>query len=132
MRKRKRNKNNKNGKISVYGAYILVPYSAPVSGQLTVLGCSDGVSSISDRNSDLTPVSIPYSLSPQFLRISAENNSKNVETCGILFGKLNLNKFTITHCLIPKQKGTHDSCSTTNEEQILEFQGFKYFLYSTN
>ena len=99
----------------------MIILSAPVSGQLTVLGSSDG--SVSDRNSDLTPVSIPYSLSPQFLRISTENNSKNVETCGILFGKLNSNKFTITHCLVPKQKGTHDSCSTTNEEQILEFQG---------
>ena len=32
-------------------------------------------------------------------------------------------KIELTHVLIPKQKGTHDSCVTTNEEQILEFQG---------
>ena len=35
-------------------------------------------------------------------------------------------KIELTHVLIPKQKGTHDSCVTTNEEQILEFQGI-YF-----
>ena len=58
--------------------------------------------------------------------MAKENNSRNIETCGILFGQLG-GEFTITHCLIPKQKGTHDSCVTTNEEQILEFQG-KIFL----
>ena len=36
-------------------------------------------------------------------------------------------KIELTHVLIPKQKGTHDSCVTTNEEQILEFQGMSFF-----
>jgi len=71
--------------------------------------------------SSLTKINIPISLSSQFLNVAKENNSRNIETCGILFGKLG-GEFTITHCLIPKQKGTHDSCVTTNEEQILEFQ----------
>lgn len=32
------------------------------------------------------------------------------------------NQFWITHLLIPKQKGTSDSCSTQNEEELFEVQ----------
>ena len=40
----------------------------------------------------------------------------------MLFAKSHSGRFQITTCLLPKQKGTHDSCTTTNEEQIWEFQ----------
>ena len=89
---------------------------ATVSDQLKIIESPSSISS------SLTKIKIPISLSSQFLNVAKENNSRNIETCGILFGQLG-GEFTITHCLIPKQKGTHDSCVTTNEEQILEFQG---------
>ena len=93
-------------------------FSAMVSGQLKIIGSEKRTVS-----SKLTTVSVPYSLSTQFLKVSSANNLKNLETCGILFGSLSGNEIKITHCLVPKQTGTHDSCTTTNEEQILEFQG---------
>ena len=55
--------------------------------------------------------------------MSIQNSQKNIETCGLLFGMLIDKTYELTHVLLPKQKGTHDSCVTTNEEQILEFQG---------
>ena len=63
------------------------------------------------------------SLAAQFLKMSIQNSQKNIETCGLLFGMLIDKTYELTHVLLPKQKGTHDSCVTTNEEQILEFQG---------
>ena len=54
---------------------------------------------------------------------AAEPNTKaNIETCGVLAGKLSQNKFQITHLIIPKQSGTADSCTTTGEEAIFDYQ----------
>ena len=69
---------------------------------------------------------VPETLAPQFLKFAAENSQRNIETCGVLFGMMIDSKIELTHVLIPKQKGTHDSCVTTNEEQILEFQGMSF------
>lgn len=77
--------------------------------------------SSSGRDS-LRTVILPSSLSEDFLRAASINTAKNVETCGILAGKLSHNSFTITHVVIPKQKGTSDSCLTSSEEEVFEFQ----------
>ena len=70
----------------------------------------------------LRKVVLPSSLSEDFLRAASSNTARNVETCGILAGKLSRNCFTISHVLIPKQNGTSDSCLTSNEEEVFEFQ----------
>jgi len=67
-------------------------------------------------------VTVPALLGPEFLRFAVENSRQNIETIGMLFAKSHSGRFQITTCLLPKQKGTHDSCTTTNEEQIWEFQ----------
>jgi len=67
-------------------------------------------------------VTVPALLGPEFLRFAVENSRHNIETIGMLFAKSHSGRFQITTCLLPKQKGTHDSCTTTNEEQIWEFQ----------
>ncbi|XP_026755509.1 STAM-binding protein-like A [Galleria mellonella] len=68
------------------------------------------------------PVLVPAALLQRFLRLAAANTARNVETCGILAGKLERDQLKITHVIIPKQTGTADSCSTNNEEEIFHYQ----------
>lgn len=70
----------------------------------------------------LRRVVVPSDLTAQFLHAAELNTVCNIETCGLLAGKLSQNVFTITHVLVPKQKGTSDSCQTQNEEEIFDFQ----------
>lgn len=58
----------------------------------------------------------------KFLELARGNTSRNVETCGILAGKLQQNQFYVTHVIVPKQSGTSDSCNTMNEEEIFDVQ----------
>lgn len=67
-------------------------------------------------------VHVPSRLMLEFENIAQKNTINNVETCGILAGKLAKNEFIITHMIVPKQKGTPDSCTTMNEEEIFDFQ----------
>ncbi|KAI1293698.1 STAM-binding protein [Halotydeus destructor] len=67
-------------------------------------------------------VIIPSNLIVNFLNSVEKNTRRNVETCGILAGKLSHNRLSVTHVLIPKQKGTSDSCQTENEEQLFDYQ----------
>lgn len=42
-----------------------------------------------------------------------------------MFSIINLqekNELIITHMILPKQKGTSDSCMTTNEEELFDYQ----------
>ncbi|GBM81438.1 STAM-binding protein-like A [Araneus ventricosus] len=57
-----------------------------------------------------------------FLNLAKQNTDRNVETCGILAGKMSHNQLMVTHLLIPKQTGTSDSCTTDNEEDIFMYQ----------
>ncbi|KAF0990125.1 hypothetical protein HZS_5506, partial [Henneguya salminicola] len=73
--------------------------------------------------STMRQVVIPSNLVEAFLTISQLNNKLNRETCGILAGKaVNLDRYTITHLLVPKQTGSSDSCNCDNEEDILIYQ----------
>ncbi|KAH6576258.1 hypothetical protein BASA62_001513 [Batrachochytrium salamandrivorans] len=73
-------------------------------------------------NDGLRKVYLPRTLMAAFLERAKPNTKKNLETCGILCGKLRHNEFTITTLVIPKQTATSDTCSTTNEEELFEFQ----------
>jgi len=70
----------------------------------------------------LKKVVVPASLLNEFIVLAHSNTENNIETCGILAGKLAHNQFWITHLLIPKQKGNSDSCTTQNEEELFEVQ----------
>lgn len=70
----------------------------------------------------LKTVISPHDLPVKFMQSVRHNTDRNVETCGILFGNLAQNQFIITHVLLPHQSGTSESCNTTREEDIWEFQ----------
>ena len=65
---------------------------------------------------------VPSILMPTFLSVAQKNTTLNIETCGILAGKMSKDRFTITHLIIPKQTGTADSCTTEGEEELFEIQ----------
>ncbi|XP_066303861.1 STAM-binding protein-like [Branchiostoma lanceolatum] len=70
----------------------------------------------------LRQVVVPQEIMLKFLNLAQPNTVKNIETCGILAGKLKQNSFTITHVLVPKQSGTPDSCTTLSEEELFDYQ----------
>ena len=53
-----------------------------------------------------------------------ENTMNNVETCGILCGKMVRDRFMITHVIIPRQKGSADGCIAEGEEEVFRLQVF--------
>ena len=65
---------------------------------------------------------VPRDVSTKFLQVVAPNTRQNLETCGILAGKLARSCFRLTHILIPKQSATPDSCTTESEEELFEAQ----------
>lgn len=67
-------------------------------------------------------VKIPSDTMQKFLEVARSNTLKNVETCGILAGKLKQHQLLVTHVILPKQSGTSDSCNTMNEEEIFDIQ----------
>lgn len=71
---------------------------------------------------ELRPIVVPSLAMERFLRLAQSNTAKNIETCGILAGKLASNKLIITHVIVPKQNGTADSCNASNEEEIFIYQ----------
>lgn len=70
----------------------------------------------------LRHVIIPRELCHKFLQLADANTAREVETCGILCGKLMRNEFTITHVILPKQHGGPDYCNTENEEELFLIQ----------
>lgn len=70
----------------------------------------------------LRQILIPKDTMSKFLALASKNTAANVETCGILAGRLSYNRLSITHVIVPKQNGTPDSCTTMNEEEIFDIQ----------
>lgn len=67
-------------------------------------------------------VHISTALMESFLRVAKSNTDRSLETCGVLAGLLKNRKFYVTSLIIPKQESTSDSCQTTNEEEIFDYQ----------
>lgn len=63
---------------------------------------------------------VPSNISDEFLKAANANTQRNVETCGVLAGKLKQNTFFVSHCVIPKQSGDSESCVTESEMDIFE------------
>ena len=70
----------------------------------------------------LRPLHLPASLMSTFLSYAATNTTANIETCAILAGRLQHNRLTVTHCLIPTQHATASTCSTVDEMELLAVQ----------
>uniref|UniRef100_A0A4W3K593 STAM binding protein like 1 n=1 Tax=Callorhinchus milii TaxID=7868 RepID=A0A4W3K593_CALMI len=70
----------------------------------------------------LRNVVLPKDLCQRFLIQADTNTVREIETCGILSGKLTNDEFIITHVIIPKQSGGPDYCDTENEEELFTFQ----------
>lgn len=85
-------------------------------------------------------INIPKGIQQKFLDIARFNTAQNIETCGILSGKLvgvsvlcltlrlirgllqERNELHVTSLIIPNQLGTSDTCTTQHEEAIFEYQ----------
>lgn len=76
----------------------------------------------SEGGEALRPVHVPSCIVERFLQLAAHNTQRNLETCGVLAGKLQRDEFTITTLIIPKQTATSDTCAMINEEEIVEAQ----------
>ncbi|XP_070505953.1 STAM-binding protein-like A [Chironomus tepperi] len=78
--------------------------------------------SVSLMEGALRTLYVPNDTMQQFLDVARPNTARNVETCGILCGKLEQHQLYVTHIILPKQNGTSDSCNTMNEEEIFDIQ----------
>lgn len=86
------------------------------------LETASSVKYFSESGEVLRPVHVPQCLISKFLHLAARNTDNNLETCGVLAGKLNHDEFTITCLIIPKQVATSDTCAMINEEEIITAQ----------
>lgn len=74
-----------------------------------------------EAGSPMRTLFLPHGLESSFLDLAQSNTTNQIETCGILCGKLNRNAFFITHLVIPQQDSTPNTCSTKNEELMFEY-----------
>ena len=66
---------------------------------------------------------VPSIVMSKFTSIAKSNTLINVETCGLLAGKLVGNKYKVTHLLVPKQsKNTSDSCESESDIEVNMYQ----------
>lgn len=72
--------------------------------------------------SGLRQVIVPSDLMRKFMVLAEHNTLRNIETCGILAGKMVHDSFHITHVLVPKQSGTTDTCVAEDEEDLFMYQ----------
>lgn len=79
------------------------------------------VESYTEGGIPLKTVFVPVEIQSRFTSIAAPNTEKDLETCGILCGKLVNNAFFITDLVIPDQNSTPNTCQTSNEELLLQF-----------
>ncbi|KAG1618595.1 hypothetical protein G6F46_003798 [Rhizopus delemar] len=108
--------------------YPVIPPKIPLSADVPKLPPKIKISSgptvdaSSERGEPLRQMILPEFLQRKFLSIAEPNTRNKIETCGILAGKLKNNTLNITTLIIPKQKGTPDTCTTENEEELFDIQ----------
>lgn len=74
-----------------------------------------------ENGTSLRTIFLPSTLRHEFLAIAHPNTIRNLETCGILCGKLSNNAFFIQRLVIPEQDATSDSCSMKDEEGLFTY-----------
>lgn len=70
---------------------------------------------------EFRPVHYPMTIVNKFGEIAEPNTKNRIETCGILCGIEKDGQLYVKNILIPDQKGTSDSCTTSNYESILSY-----------
>ncbi|PVZ99581.1 hypothetical protein BB558_004393 [Smittium angustum] len=71
-----------------------------------------------DMGIGLRPIFIPSRLCSVFLKYADKNTQNNLETCGVMCGKIENGVLRVTTLIIPQQSATSDTCNTENEEDI--------------
>jgi proteasome lid subunit RPN8/RPN11 len=110
-----------------------LPSSAPAHSHATLRRMLRGLEPVVDTPASrqsppssmphLRRLRIPDSLIPTFLQLADTNTNappRGVETCGILCGTMADAALTVTHLVLPKQRGEADSCEMESEEEVLE------------
>ena len=64
----------------------------------------------------------PLDIVAAFLEIANLNTSIKVETCALLCGSEEADRYLISHLLVPRQEGAQDHCYMTDEIQLFEAQ----------
>lgn len=75
-----------------------------------------------ENDEPLKTLFVPSTLRTAFLQLAQPNTSRNLETCGILSGLLRNNAYFVTTLIIPAQDSTADTCHTTDEEALFNYQ----------
>lgn len=75
-----------------------------------------------ENGQPLKTVFVPASLRSAFLKLAEPNTSRNLETCGILSGQLKNGAYFVTTLIVPAQASTSDTCHTTDEEGLFNYQ----------
>jgi proteasome lid subunit RPN8/RPN11 len=73
------------------------------------------------------PVIMDGEILSDFMRLVHQNTARGIETCGVLTGKLESSehdsgRFIVTHLILPRQKGTQNTCEMTDEDSLFDFQ----------
>lgn len=74
-----------------------------------------------ENGTPLRTIFIPPELRARFISTAAPNTRRNLETCGILCGRLISNAFFISKLVIPEQESTSDTCEMVNEGALAEY-----------
>jgi proteasome lid subunit RPN8/RPN11 len=73
------------------------------------------------------PVILDGEILSDFMRLVHANTARGIETCGVLTGKLESSenddgRFIVTHLILPRQKGTQNTCEMIDEDTLFDFQ----------
>eukprot|EP01112_Ceratiomyxa_fruticulosa_P017001 TRINITY_DN521_c1_g1_i1.p1 TRINITY_DN521_c1_g1~~TRINITY_DN521_c1_g1_i1.p1 ORF type:complete len:836 (-),score=239.79 TRINITY_DN521_c1_g1_i1:70-2577(-) len=97
--------------------------STPVNDVPSVPMIGAAVQSNPSTNSSKLRKLILYAeMFSSFMQAAASNTNRRIETCGVLSGILEGDVFTVNTLIIPKQEGTSDTCGTTDEAELFEYQ----------
>ncbi|EPQ27663.1 uncharacterized protein PFL1_04801 [Pseudozyma flocculosa PF-1] len=80
------------------------------------------IRSYTEGGQPLRSLLVPEEVIGAFVGMSDPNTRANLETCALLQGRLERNRFRVSHLVFPQQTATSDSCTTSNEEEIMAFQ----------
>ena len=96
--------------------------SKEANGSVSLFSADEPIRAHTEGGQPLRSLHVPSDLMASFLAMAEPNTDANLETCALLQGRLHRGAFTVSHLVFPAQTATPDSCTTMNEEQIMEFQ----------
>lgn len=76
----------------------------------------------------LKPVDVPRDILKRFMALSAANTELQIETLGLLMGKIRSDKYIVTTLLIPNQSGGQDWCTMEDDDMIVQFQERRFLV----